>query len=84
MTDTADRHVAAVIARILRAPPSTDPDVLALHVVTALRGHGWRPSNVTALPPRYEQPAVPPLAANVVRAYAQRARQAITREDPGD
>ena len=82
MSDTADRHAAAVVARILRAPPGTDPDIIAAHVVTALKGHGWRPSNVTPMPPRYEQPPGPPLPGNVVHEYAARARKAITREDP--
>lgn len=81
MTDSA---AIAAVARILRAPPAHDPDILAAHIITALRGHGWRPSNVVPMPPRYQPPAGPPLPENVVRAHAARARQAITKEDHHD
>lgn len=71
-----DRAVAAV-ARILRAPPSPDPDITAAHIVAALRGHGWRPTTVASVPP----PPSRPLPPETVHALAARAKQALTKED---
>lgn len=81
---TSHAHTAAAthaIARILRNPPSPDPDITAAHILTALRGQGWRPTNAVPLPPWAPGP---PLPEDRVRAHANAARQAITKEDHHD
>ena len=80
MTTHADTATAVhAIARILRNPPSPDPDITAAHILTALRGHGWRPTNTVPLPGWVPGP---PLPEDRVREHAKRARQAITKENP--
>ena len=76
MTGTETSRAVAAVARILRAPPSSDPDVTAAHIVAALRGHGWRPTNAVPLPPWQ---AGAPLPQDRVHGLAAQARQAITR-----
>lgn len=72
------------VARILRDNGVPEPYVLAGEIEAIFRGHGWRPTNVVPLPPPYQPPPGPPLAENVVHAYAKRARDAIKKEDPHD
>ena len=75
-----DARAIGAVARIISdgIAAEADPEVIAAHVITALRGHGWRPTNVVPLSEWHQSP---PLAENVVHAYAARARQAITRDD---
>lgn len=74
-----DNRAADAVARILRDPPSPDPDITAAHILTVLRGHGWRP-----IPPPTVPPPSRPLPADRVHAIAARARQALTKEDDHD
>lgn len=73
-TDPA--HTA--VARIIRDATGTDPEVTATHILTALRGHGWRPTAATPPVPPPAGPAAPPAT---VHAIAAEARAAITREN---
>ena len=83
MTTHADTASAvAAIARILRTPPSPDPDVTAAHILTALRGQGWRPTNAIPLPQWQPGRQGPPLPEDRMHAIAARAREAIRKEDP--
>ena len=63
MTDHAqDSHAIAAITRILtNAAPTDAPEVTAAHILAALHGHGWRPTQAQPPPPWQptSQPAPP-------------------------
>jgi len=71
---------AKAVARHLRGLnlQGADPNVVALEILQVLRGHGWRPTQ--AQPPAWQPPARP-VPPDIVRAYAAKARAAITQED---
>ena len=48
----ADSHAIAAITRILTNRGPTDaPEVTAAHILAALHGHGWRPTQAQPPPP---------------------------------
>ena len=58
MTDAEITAAVAVVTRLLRdREDGTDDEVFALEVITALRGHGWRPTGAkSAAPPLHAAP----------------------------
>ena len=75
---TETSRAVTAVARILRAPPSTDPDVTAAHIVAALKGHGWRPTPAAPAVPWQAQTSQP-LPEHRNRELAAQARQAINQ-----
>lgn len=77
--DTETRRAIAAVTRILTAAePGTAPEVTAAHIVTSMRGHGWRPTAAQP-PPPWQPDGTPP--SPPTSEYRQ-ARAAITREEP--
>lgn len=75
MSDAATAAVTRHLRAIIRG---ADPEVVAVEILTILRGHGWRPTVAAAPPPQPSRPLPP----ERVHAIAARARQAINREEP--
>lgn len=75
----SDFRAVAAVARIIRNNHGGDPDITAAEILTALRGHGWRPTPATPQPPDWRAPATegtPP-----TDSYREARRKLTTRTD---
>lgn len=65
-------------ARIItRAGTGADPHITATEIITALQGHGWRPTQAGTPPPWQPPPGHKPARGEDVTRLAAQARQAI-------
>jgi len=72
-----DRRAARIIRAILTRNIDSDLDAASLEIVTALRGHGWRPTNAHPTPPWQPQPGEA-LGPDIVHHCAAQVRAALT------
>jgi hypothetical protein len=87
MTDPDTSAAIEALAFRLRNNRDEDPDVFALEFITALRGHGWRPTEAKAKPDPHTPGSGLPQASEVAdllaRTRADLAARAV-RTDPQD
>ena len=74
------KAVEALVLRLKRRDQETDDEVFALEYVTALRGHGWRPTLAQRVPwQRVEGNSRLPDASKDGGAQYLAAKQALTQ-----
>jgi len=80
MTDADTTAAIEALAFRLRNNRDEDPDVFALEFITALRGHGWRPTPAKATAPPLHAPPVADKRSRDEELAAVRAKMAAARE----